>query len=169
MLMGSRLRRHSQWAWSQVWCFCKLCGAYVRKWMFFSPVTSLLCDLAWKKCNPSGAVNSRKAKGLKVHLQTSDRKERVIKRIYVWEVCVQVCGGAHSLTSSLRSDPPRCMYHRIWACWDLGIHSRNVELLCTPKRTLSSTCPPTRPTENTTVIDPRVFTTQYSMQVSSSD
>lgn len=33
------------------------------------------------------------------------------------------------------------MYHRIRACWDLGIHSRNVELLCTPKRIFSSTLP----------------------------
>lgn len=37
------------------------------------------------------------------------------------------------------------MYHRIRACWDLGIHSRNVELLCTPKRIFSSTLPVPRP------------------------
>lgn len=33
------------------------------------------------------------------------------------------------------------MYHWMRACWDLGIHSRNVELLWTPNRTLSSTNP----------------------------
>lgn len=37
------------------------------------------------------------------------------------------------------------MYHRIRACWDLGIHSKNVELLCTPKRIFSSTLPVPRP------------------------
>lgn len=102
-----------------------------KKWMLFRPVTSLPCDLAWKKCNPSGTVKSKNK---------------------VRDLCG--CGWANSLTSSLRSDPGLCMYHWIWACWDLGIHSRNVELLCTPNRTLSSTRPLTRPKENTTVIDP---------------
>lgn len=86
-------------------------------------------------------------------------------------VCVHVCRWAHSLTSSLRSDPGLCMYHRIWACWDLGIHSRKVELLCTPKRTLSSTRPPTRPIKKTwlSLILFSASKKRYIMQVSSSD
>lgn len=128
-----------------------------KKWMLFRPVTSLPCDLAWKKCNPSGTVKSKN----KVRLQMLESmakeregsKRKSEENLCLGDVCVQECGWAHSLTSSLRSHPGLCMYHWIWACWDLGIHSRNVELLCTPNRTLSSTRPLTRPKENTTVID----------------
>lgn len=101
-----------------------------KKWMFFGPEMSLLCDLPCNH-NPKGTVNPRKAK-----TRCSG------------DVCVPACDWVHSLTSSLRSDPGLCLYHWIWACWDLGIHSRNEELLCTPNRTLSSTRPLTRPKED---------------------
>lgn len=53
-----------------------------------------------------------------------------------------------ALTSSLCSDPGFWKYHWIWACWDLGMHSRKVELFWTPKIIRSSTSPPPRPAGN---------------------
>lgn len=159
MLMGSKLRcqrlvrLNSQLMFLDVLkCLCK-----TVLW----PITSLLCDLARKKFDPlplPGTVNWKKGKQrppLDSREQRKRRGRHQTKDLCLADVCGCVC--VWCCTSSLRSDPGFWMYHRIWACWDLGIHSRNVELLCTPKRTLSSTRPPTRPKTNIPVIDPTDF------------
>lgn len=133
-----------------------LWSPYVRNVFWF-------VTLAWRKCNPWGTVKSTKAKPEPaISFRQSESTWSVFQNdLFQCLGGVHACGRVwrcvHFLTSSLRSDPGLCMNHRIWACWDLGTHSRKVELLCTPKSTRSSTRPPPRPKENKAVIDPRAF------------
>lgn len=148
-LTSSWLRPQGWWVWSQIWGFGMFWSSYVRN-DFCSSKLSLLLPFfsTWHAKDVTPQVQytpENLIKGL-----ASDFTERKAE-------CVHVKRWVHFPTSSLRSDPALCMYHLIWACWDLGIHSRNVELLFTPKRTLSSTCPPPRPNENKVVSDARVF------------
>lgn len=77
------------------------------------PLTSLICDLLWRECNPSGTVNSNYASRPTFRLQRKWRmkgKEGKDREIYVWVVCVYMCVHRCVLW------PPPCVQIQVSVC-----------------------------------------------------